>query len=613
MRWPLRLAILVGLAAVLAFPAGATAQTVRISGLTLVSSNPTTSTNRMSDLAFWGNRAYVGTYSGFRIFDITNPAAPVRLVDFVCTAASGTATQGDVSVWQNRLLFRSLDTPQTTTGCNRTATAGAGVTQTPGWEGVEIFDVSNPAAPTQIAAVATDCGSHTHTLVPDLRNNRLLIYASSYPAAAISSTPTQYGNTCERLTASGAQGHDKISIIEVPLNAPQTARVIAEPQFGFQGNFQGVPGFKGCHDITVFIELRLAAGACLTEGVIFDISNPAAPRIKNRIVNPDIDFCARRAPDPSPTPGAPSPNPLCLWHSATFTWDGKFVVFGDEAGGGGSAECSSEDPPNRGAFWAHRVDNPTSPIASFKIPRVQPHPLQNCTAHIMNFVPINNRLVMPSSWYSGGTSVVDWGGFQTPREMAYFEVEPGALGAQDPAQTNTWTSYWYNDFIFTNDGGNPMPTSPTSTTNGGQRGFEVFTFDVPWRTQAWNFSRFNPQTQENLIRCGGHAEASALRAGRRGSIHSMLQVQGPQFAGPQPIAGAVVRLTGAGVNKTARTNAAGEVTMRFTPRRAGTIRSIVLDQPNMLGCSVSFRVRAAAGRRGTGPSLTGRVARARYS
>jgi hypothetical protein len=588
MRWFARLALPLGLAVMLAVPAGAGAQVVS-SNMTHLFNAPGVTGVTNSDLAFWGNRAYVGNYSGFRIFDISNPAAPALVANVVCTAAPGSAGQGDISVWENRLVFRSIDTPQTSPDCSRRATtvvnpALGAVTQTPGWEGLEIYDVSNPAAIRQIAAIATDCGSHTHTLVPDLANNRLIIYVSSYPSQAVSSTPTQYGNVCERGSVPaghpfpvtpGAE-HDKLSIIEVPLSAPQNARVIAKPLYNFQGAFTGVPGFTGCHDITAFLELEIAAGACLTEGVIFDISNPAAPTIQQRLVNPDIDFCARRVPDTA--------NPLCLWHSATFTWDGKYIVFGDENGGGGTNECEATDPPSRGAFWLHRVSSPTFPIASYKIRQAQADPI--CTAHIMNFVPINDRYVLPSSWYFGGTSVVNWTDVTNPVEIAHYEIQPGTAGQTN---TNTWTTYWYNDYVYAND---------------IARGFDVFTLDVPWRTNAWQLRRFNPQTQESVIRCGGPTTVTRLQVGRRAVLRDRLTV-----LGGQPVVGATVRLRGAGVTMARTTNANGRTVFRFTPRRAGTLRLFAPDTENMLGCEARFRVRAA--RRGglaPGGALTGRLA-----
>jgi hypothetical protein len=591
MRSLRRLALLAGLATLLAFPAGAGAQTVISSGLTRLANDPTVAPVRMSDIAFLGNTAYVGNYSGFKIYNISNPAAPQLITNFVCSGVPGGATQGDVSVWRaggRTLLFRSVDSPQSKPECDR-------VPQSPGWEGIDIFDVTNPAAPVWIKGVATDCGSHTHTLVPDTANGRVLLYVSSYPAAGLSSTPTPYGNTCEREATTGpGTRHDKISIVEVPLAGPQNASVIAEPQLNLKGDFTGVAGFKGCHDISVFMELKLAAGACLTEGVILDISNPAAPTVRNRLVNPNIDVCSQQAP--------PAGQQLCLWHSATFTWDGRYVVFGDEAGGGGGSECAADDPQTKGAFWIHSLANPTTPIQSFKIPRPQTavnSSYQNCTAHIMNFVPINGRYVLPTSWYSGGTSVVDWSNPSAPNEIAHFEVEPGPLGNFDPAQTNTWTTYWYNDFMYTADGGNTPNTA--GTANGGQRGFEVLRLDQPWRPWAWNLARFNPQTQENLMRCRAMSHGATLRATRRGMVHVQVRVLG------QPVVGTRVALRGPGVRMARQTNRAGEAVFHVRPSRRGTVRVNVPTVLNMLGCQTSRRVAAAPRRAGgQGPALTGR-------
>jgi hypothetical protein len=118
-----------------------------------------------SDLAFWGDRAYQGTYDGFRIVDITAPANPKTLNNYdECFG-----NQGDVIVW-NTTLIRSWNSP---------APVGAtcdGEAVPQGWEGVHVFDVSNAANPDLVGAVQTPCGSHTETAVPDLANNRLLIY-----------------------------------------------------------------------------------------------------------------------------------------------------------------------------------------------------------------------------------------------------------------------------------------------------------------------------------------------------------------------------------------------------------------------------------------------------
>ena len=126
-----------------------------------------------TDMAFWGKLAYQGNFNGFRILDISAPGNP-KLISF--TRCEG--SQGDVSVWRN-ILVRSWNSP---------APEGVecdGQEVAPGFEGVHIFDVSNPRHPSLITEVATECGSHTHTLVPDLSNKRVIIYnIISHPSLA---------------------------------------------------------------------------------------------------------------------------------------------------------------------------------------------------------------------------------------------------------------------------------------------------------------------------------------------------------------------------------------------------------------------------------------------
>ena len=61
-----------------------------------------------SDLAFWGNTAVQGTYSGFRLVNIEEPDNPVEIVDWTeCASPTNTVgNQGDVIVWGD-LVIRS--------------------------------------------------------------------------------------------------------------------------------------------------------------------------------------------------------------------------------------------------------------------------------------------------------------------------------------------------------------------------------------------------------------------------------------------------------------------------------------------------------------------------
>ncbi len=56
-----------------------------------------------SDFVFRGNYLYQGNFGGFQIWDISNPASPVRVSTTICTT-----DQGDPSIWGN-LLFISVE------------------------------------------------------------------------------------------------------------------------------------------------------------------------------------------------------------------------------------------------------------------------------------------------------------------------------------------------------------------------------------------------------------------------------------------------------------------------------------------------------------------------
>jgi hypothetical protein len=185
-----------------------------------------------SDLAFWERMAVQGTYEGFRLIDISSPTNPTEIVNFTgCVAGTTTGNQGDVIVWGN-ILVRSWNSPTPAGGrfCGGVFTPAA-------QEGVHIFDISNPASPVSLAFVATPCGSHTATAVPDVANGRLLVYNSS---------------------SSSANGCRGIDIIEVPLAAPASAHYLR-----FEAS-----GDPGPHLVTVNAP-SAAAGTYLAAGAAF--------------------------------------------------------------------------------------------------------------------------------------------------------------------------------------------------------------------------------------------------------------------------------------------------------------------------------------------------------
>jgi hypothetical protein len=410
----------------------------------LLSHLPRSAPVTQTDLAFKGKLAIAGNVAGFRIVDISDPEHPMTVSDFRCNGS-----QSDVGVYGN-LVFQSVDTPQSTGACNSTPVTGSTAGM---FEGVRIFDISNPAAPTHLASIATPCGSHTHTVVPAPPGNVVYLYVSSYPLGGGAQSPT-----CKSLAADGTGGHSKISIIEVPLANPAAATVSAyNLDAGTQwGTYLGFT-FRACHDISVFLELERAAAACLTEGQIWDISDPAHPQFEYRYDNANI-----------------KPENIDLFHSAAFSWDGEIVAFGDESGGGTAARCTNPED-NQGRIWFLDLATGTE-LASYKIPRSVSGV---CTMHNFNFITRSDRNILVSSAYTGGTTVVDVDMLIDGASEAEAEV-----GHRTPPGGNSWSSYWYNGFIYANDIG---------------RGLDIMLLSSPVRAGAKKLAYMNPQTQERTL------------------------------------------------------------------------------------------------------------------
>ncbi|MFD5624767.1 LVIVD repeat-containing protein [Streptomyces sp. NPDC127072] len=374
--------------------------------------------NFNSDLAFQGNYAFAGNYDGFRIFDIRNPKAPKTVAQVLCPGS-----QNDISV-SGDLLFLSTDSSRSDNSC---ASTSQPATEKSSWEGMKIFDISDKANPKYVAAVETACGSHTHTLVPERKN--VYLYVSSY-------SPSATFPDCQ-------PPHDGISVIKVPRKSPEKAAVVGFPVLfpgeGTDGGGNpgsptnpGVSKTTGCHDITVLPSKDLAAGACMGDGILFSIKDPANPKVIDRVQD-NVNFA--------------------FWHSATFNQDADKVVFTDELGGGGAATCSAAIGPNRGADGIYDIvgkgDKRKLVFKSYyKIPRYQAD-TENCVAHNGSIIPVKGKDLMVQAWYQGGISVWDFTNSAKPKEIAYFERGPLTTDALSVG--GSWSAYYYNGYIYSND------------------------------------------------------------------------------------------------------------------------------------------------------------------
>jgi hypothetical protein len=413
-----------------------------------------------SDLAFQDDIVVQGTYSGFRLIDVTYPSRPKEIIDWTeCAAPTNTVgNQGDVIIWGD-LIFRSWNSgtpaPQApgggsipTTDPARYTTPGAFCGDWPmfrepaapplperGQEGVHIIDISDPKNPDVIGFVDTPCGSHTETLVPDLANGRLLIYSNS-------SANTVFGGSDPAVTPASCAG---IDVIEVPLANPAAASYL---RFEPAGDPEMDPdeGHHPCHDTGV-ITAATNLVACAGSGS-------------------DVAMTGVNVFTMDPAQGGSKADPKWIYHkdtggsgighSAAFTYDGKVLIIGHEQGGGSGAECDPLDPPIERTFFFLDAQTGAS-LGQIAIPRLQTN-LENCVTHNYNVVPLKNkngkpRYVMVSGNYQSGISVIDFSDPANAKEIAYADPPP-LVDPNPPVGIELggdWSSYWYNGRIYESD------------------------------------------------------------------------------------------------------------------------------------------------------------------
>src|SRR5580765_7186676 len=393
-----------------------------------------------SDLAFQGNHLFQGNFYGMSIYDISDPANALLLTNIVCPGG-----QGDVSVYKN-LMFMSVEMANGRLDCSA---AGFPIQTAPGapaaskdrFRGVRIFDISDIKNPKQVGAVQTCRGSHTHTLVIDPKDkNNVYIYVSG----------TSFVRQDEELAGCSGGTPDKnpntalfrIDVIKVPVKAPQEAKIVSSPRIFMDSRTGVINGLNNggshdapakpadtnqCHDITAYSAIGLAAGACSGNGILLDIKDPANPKRVDAVNDPNYSY----------------------WHSASFSNDGKKVVFTDEWGGGLGARCRPNDPSKWGADAIFNLENYKLKFESYnELPAAQGDS-ENCVAHNCSLIPVPGRDIEVQAWYQGGISVMDFTDSAHPVEIAYFDrgpIDPKLL-----VLGGDWSAYWYNGHIYASE------------------------------------------------------------------------------------------------------------------------------------------------------------------
>jgi len=458
-----------------------------------------------SDLAFVANDVIQGSFSGYQVWDISDPSHPALRTAYVCPGA-----QSDVSVYRN-LMFVSGEALNGRLDCGT-----EGVPDTVSKErlrGIRIFDISDIAHPKYLANVQTCRGSHTHTVVtePDDTAN-VYIYVSG-------TAPVRSPN--ELAGCSGAMPDEdpnsalfRIEVIQVPLAAPERARIVSSPRI-----FSDLtaPPQHGEAPADVAAAARVAAEArargaftATIHGVELVVSSPFVNRHLDSIVAArhgtgaptGADSAALRAALPGIVAALVNPHPFrngvvpgptqchditaypaigraagacagygllldirdvthpiriaavadsnfSFWHSATFNNDGTKVLFTDEWGGGLQPRCRATDRREWGADAIFTLVHDTMTFQSYyKMPAPQT-PFENCVAHNGSLIPVPGRDIMVQGWYQGGISVFDWTDAAHPVEIAFFDRGP--MDSTKLVGAGSWSAYWYNGYIVSSE------------------------------------------------------------------------------------------------------------------------------------------------------------------
>jgi uncharacterized protein (DUF305 family) len=387
-----------------------------------------------TDLAFAGDRVVVGNYHGFNSYDISDPVSPQLIASVVCPGG-----QGDPSIVGD-LMILSVEENRGRLDCGLQGVADKVSTER--FRGIRIFDISDLARPRQVAAVQTCRGSHTHTVVTDPDDDgNFYVYVSG--TAGVREEDELEGCSDEHPGDDENSALFSIDVVQVPVENPENARVVgrprifADPETGrIAGLWKGGDHGRGtqrtwrtdqCHDITVFPELGLAAGACSGNGILLDVSDPANPVRLDAVVDSGFAY----------------------WHSATFNNDGTKVLFTDEWGGGMRPRCQASDPKTWGADAIYDiVDGKLEFRGYYKLPAPQTDS-ENCVAHNGSLVPVPGRDIMVQAWYQGGISIFDFTDSANPVEIAFFDRGP--LDPEEVLLGGPWSTYWHNGMIYSSE------------------------------------------------------------------------------------------------------------------------------------------------------------------
>jgi hypothetical protein len=425
-----------------------------------------------SDLAFDGDVIYEGNFSGFSVWNVSNPTKPKLLTTVVCAT-----DQGDPSIYGD-LLFISAESRRARKDCGTQGVENGEDRM----RGVRIFDVKDPSHPRLVKNVETCRGSHTHTIVPDPTDpNVIFIYVGG--SSSVRDSTEVAGCSDGTVDENPNTAQYRVDIIRVPLKNPEQAAVA-----GFARIFEGLPrppgrggvalsdtatgrraqGPTGCHDLTSYPAYHLVAGSCGSFGIMLDAKDPLHP-VRLDAAS-DVNFS--------------------LWHTAVFSNDARSVVFTDEWGGGTAPRCRVTDPLRLGGNTILTIaDGALTQHGYFKMLAAQTE-TENCVSHNGGLLPVPGRDIMVQGWYQGGVDMFDFGDPEHPFEIAYFDRGP--IDASKLVVGGSWGAYWYNGYIYSSElsrGFDVLELSPSEFLSQNE-------IDA---AKLVRMDQYNPQSQPQVV------------------------------------------------------------------------------------------------------------------
>ncbi|MBT1451865.1 DUF305 domain-containing protein [Glaciecola sp. XM2] len=380
-----------------------------------------------TDIAFSGDVLVAGNYHGFNVYKLDSEGVPQLNSSIVCPGG-----QGDVSIVGD-LLIMSVEQTRGRIDCGLQGVSDDVSDER--FRGLRIFDISDLSLPKQVGLVQTCRGSHTHSIV-SADDKTIVVYNSGTAGVR---DEEELAGCIGNVPGDERTALFRIDVIEIPVKDPAKARITSSPavfadeEGRVAGLWQGGDHGDGtqstrrtdqCHDITVFPDLELAAGACSGNGILLDISNPLKPKRIDDVSDPGFAY----------------------WHSATFNNDGTKVVFTDEWGGGTQPRCRASDPMNWGANAFYSIEDGELSFESYYKIGAPQSEQENCVAHNGSAVPVPGRDIFVQAWYQGGVSVIDFTDTSNPQEIAFFDRGP--IHDERMVIGGYWSTYWYNGKIY---------------------------------------------------------------------------------------------------------------------------------------------------------------------